>query len=106
MPTEVYNQVNSLQFDQIGTVTTALQKIPSIYSFTNDANDQSPKTVVLTNDSSVSIYFSSRISASSSDAGGVLQAHQQREFPMADLRNSPYFFVASGNANMRIEVWR
>ena len=106
MAFEVYNRVNTLHFDGIGTVTTTPQRIASIITFTTDSKDKSPKTIVLYNDSVLPVYFSSRVSATPADAGGVLQQYQQREFPIADLRESPYFFVSSGTASLRIEVWR
>ena len=106
MALEVYNQVNLLQFDGVGTVTTTPQRLGSIITFTTDAKDNNPKTVVLSNNGNATIYFSSRATATATDAGGILRQGQQREFPIADLRESPYFFVSTGTVTINIEVWR
>ena len=104
MVLEVYNRFNELVFDGVATVNTTLAKIESLYTI--PADKKSPKTVFITNYSGNDIYFSGRITATHSNAGGVIFRNNQREIPLSDLRVSPYFFTKFGDAEMRIEVWQ
>lgn len=102
---EVYNRVNELVFDNQVSLNATKKKIPELFTFTTE-QQQSAKLIVISNLSSANIYYSSRLTATTANAGGIIARGNQREISLYDLRRSPYFFTDGSSVDMRLEVWQ
>ena len=100
---EIQIRLNKLVADDRQNVTTSAQKLDTIYTFA-EATLKDVKTIVLNNLSSNDIYFGPDNTVTTANAGGILRSGESREFPIVDLRETPYF-IADSNSAMGIEVW-
>lgn len=101
---EVSFRVNKLLDDARVTVNTSAQKIFDLYTGFDLTTIGQIKSVIITNMSTINIYYGKSVTVTTSNSGGIIYPNQSREIPMVDLNYSPFFICAS-SAAAGLEFW-